>query len=293
MSKRIVQIPGHRNGFCLSIIAALIILAFSSCEADTSLSKLSTPQSSGTKTTALTIEDVDMYSSRFPQGTSYDIVGNQLTWTLPNGYTAISFDETNARVMSSSGTLTCTCVAGSGGCSPAVNNYGEYFCIQPVDCQTCNSVMETSSGSGKLTGLTITQPGHFEFIDEFLDLQDLRVAPAMILQLDTFANALAAFTANAAKDATSSTTKTVLLDAWGLVVLVEVPADVASDALTAPTEPSCVCNSGDDGCELKKGSNVTYCRANECMSCSLTVTAESSSGASQDLIFSPSGYLEE
>lgn len=241
----------------------------------------------------LSISEVSLYNSRFPAGTHLEEIGTALHWTLPTGYSGIDVNsDGDTRLVGGMGTLTCTCVQGSEGCSPAHSSDGSWFCIQPPECATCNSTLSAVTADDTISSLIFVKTGHFSFVNSIEDVRELRLAPEAVLTFDTFSRALSDFLAPFAGDE-GSARETVLLDAWGLLVLANVESGSVPMALITGAGKSCKCDSGDSGCSLVEGKNVDYCRASDCMSCSLTASAISPSGEVVELQFSPSGYLKQ
>ena len=238
--------------------------------------------------------DIRFNTARFPQGTSYIHDDNQMSWTLPSGMLAVAQKGDGSTSLITEGTFTCSCIMAPKDCSPAVNRVGEYFCIQSDDCGVCTRRMKASPSGDVIEELVVTQPGRFAFVESLEAIGPLRVAPDFVLSVDTFAQALGEFLDNAAVG-TTGPKKTVLLDAWGLLVLAQVPQTAALNALTVePESTSCSCASGESktsACQPRAGSSVIACVAEGCAGCTLSTSVASTSVTSAKLRFNSSGYL--
>lgn len=242
-------------------------------------------------TEMLTLQGVGPSISEFPLGTTYKIEGNRATWTLPTGYIAITNGDDGTVKRAGSGTITCTCIQGKGGCSPILFDSGKLACLQE-DCETCNKTVE-SIGGGFLEDVAVCHLSPIKAVGELSEVSTLRLAPVYVLELDTFVSALTNFVASLPPPSSTSATETVLLDVWGLLMPVDVPAGALPNALRIGAgNASCSCKSGDGGCTLERVDGATICVAGDCNSCSLTFDAIAPGGEVERFTFDSRGYPE-
>ena len=273
-----------------AFITALVILCFASCAQE----QMTAPKTAPAE--ILKLSGFGPTIDEFPDGTTYDIEGDQATWTLPAGYRAILQGDDGVVAMSSSGGITCTCAQGtgqgSGGCSPILFDSGRMGCFQEEPCQTCHRYVHDTNG-GILSDLAVCNPGFIEAIVEVSEITDLRLAPAYVLEMDTLVQALNNFVASLPDNDPSLAKETVLLDVWGLLMIVNVPAGALPGAFRVGAgKVVCDCKSKEGGCELSQTQDATLCISGPCNVCDLSVVTESPGGELSSFTFDSRGYLK-
>lgn len=275
-----------------SILLLLIVLVLASsvwsCQKEYDSS---TPQSTALDPNSLTTRLNGVFPGGivFPEGTVLELEGSSLRWTLPEGFEAVGLASDGGWLATGGGTLTCTCVEGTEGCSPAKIG-SSWFCMQPVGCKTCNSQVSPDEPARVFVNSPqFVQPEEFAFVHDMRELAGLRLAQRDLLIHEDFQKSVKRYLNQYATKSDEPLVQ-VLLKAWGTLVIAEVPqARVQPDMIRA-SNASCDC-AGGSGCTLEKGSGIIWCQAGPCMSCSLTVSDEEEGG--RQLRFDAQGYLLE
>lgn len=238
------------------------------------------------KSTNWIADDFDLFPFRFPENTDVIIQGDSIHFDLPEGYAMIGLtdDNTFLQVNGGGGSITCTCLSGSGGCSP-VKKGKDYACVMTT-CSNCEK--STSSSSGKRFKQMIIvnlEEGLGFLVDEPADLDGRLLLPPEFLEHELFAKDLEEINQlieevimqyeEEGKDLTK--TQISFYQFSGYIIPLEIPfeADTRSPYIQnwgTSGGAECSCNKGGSDCPKKSLFGAVYCDASDCQSCTLSGT---------------------
>lgn len=238
------------------------------------------------KSTTQVTDDIDFFPFRFPENTVIEIDGNTLHFDLPEGYAIVGLSEDNTffQMNGGNGSVTCTCLSGSSGCSP-VKRGKEYACVM-TSCNNCEK--STSSGGRRFKQMIIVklEEGSDFLLDEPADLDGRLLLPPEFLEYELFANDLKEINRmieevkiqyqEEGKDLTK--TQISFYQFSGYIIPLEMPyeADTRSPYIQnwgTSGSATCSCNKGAGDCPKKNlFGTAVYCDASNCQSCTMSGT---------------------
>jgi len=224
----------------------------------------------------------------FPEGTVFQYEDGELIFTLPNPYFAVGIDANgnyHTSAIGGSGSVTCTCTEGSG-CDP-VKSGGDYGCLMKHGCSSCDKENASiSSVSAALSEIVILSSEFDLFVESFAKLNEKYLLPTAFIDYEPIADLLGELERNLLESSVQER-KTVLINAYGYILPIEVPADVDDTSIAflnggSSGGETCSCNVNGD-CPRKKKLIVVYCDSDNCTSCTMSGIIVNDSGVQMNL----------
>lgn len=219
--------------------------------------------------------DFTPFNIPFPEGTTFEITGNELHFTLPDPYFIVGYDSEGGfhqSTIGGSGGVTCKCTEGSG-CNP-IKAKGEYGCLMTQKCKTCTQSSASISGVDvPLTNIAIFSSNINLFVDDFSQLDGKYLLPHNFLDFPPISDILTELQNNM-QGGNTSDMKIVFLNLYDYILPIAVPSDMDNTSLSLASDNGgdrgevCTCNIG-ASCPRKSKFGVVWCDADNCTSCTM------------------------
>lgn len=238
-----------------------------------------------------------------PSGTHYVIRGSSIEFNLPEAFRLLGIDRNGNYYTARSGGVTCTCLEGSGGCSP-VNEGNDYGCLMSDKCTLCRKSKFISGTTEEMVDLIVVDPEKLEICDDFSKINGKKMLPSSFLESDELEGVMEELRANLLVSEDPSKEKIILLNALGFIVPVTIPADIDDVSIAfvpspnaAPGDPgddaiTCSCNSSTGQCPKRRRLTVTLCDAENCQSCTMSGRVVDGSGNIKRFSVDDSGRIK-
>ena len=219
----------------------------------------------------------------FPEGTSFEIVGNMLKFTLPQPYYIVGIDDEGTYFRSGeggSGTITCECTSGTG-CDPIKSKEG-VGCLMKDGCRSCNKTKSRIIGIDKdLVDITIFQPESNLFITNFNQLNNHYLLPKEFLGYSEIDSILSNILINQ-EELPESEKETVFIDVHGYILLIELKMNGDNVSIKAGggddgSKDGCECKVAGHDCPLESHwTGTKWCNSNDCSKCTMHFSIKNS-----------------
>lgn len=215
-------------------------------------------------------DSLDYFALKFPEGTEITEQNNEIIFKLPEGYVAYGVDQNKEFTSFTEGKLTCTCIKGDGGCSPAtVNN--RVACVM-TSCKSCEKSGSLYIGNKTFTDVVIFNLENDKLFLKASELNGEIELPSSFYHLDIVQNYLKELE-KLMLPSNSTKTKIIPISIYGYVSFIEIPEDIDSVSPYISTDSfSCSCNSSSGICTKDKAFMARWCDASDCKSCTMTAS---------------------
>ena len=215
-----------------------------------------------------------------------------LAFELPEGYSLLGGSHDGTYALTTNGTVTCTCISGSGGCSPATVG-GEVACVM-TSCETCSMEKGAPGQPLDFEDYAVIRDDHFAFIKTLDQLDGLRLASSALLRTPPLQEAINALAAWIMPGEPNEPTKVVLVNVFNLIIACEVPVsvDTVSVELVSGGDDkiSCTCVEGNT-CPLETMWPAKSCNADDCKSCKMMGAIVEPGGSTAEFVVDDAGII--
>jgi len=265
-----------------ALFLALVGMVFAGCD------KLSEQLESSTK--SLKIDQQDLFPFDFPDNTIVEIVDNTIYFDLPEGYSIIGITEEMTffqSVSGASGTITCTCLVESGGCSPTKSG-DTYACVMST-CSNCEKSGTVSEIAQQFSEIIIINPDKQGFYKLASNLNSKIVLPPEFLNYKLFNEPLKKLN-DQMSNSNDGRRKIVFYELYGYIVPLDISFDedtysayVSNDYNNSGVD--CKCNDQCSDCPKEViPLTAVYCDASNCKSCTMSATIYSPQSGEENII---------
>ena len=207
----------------------------------------------------------------FPKNAIVETSGNQINYSLPDGYIGYGVDEKGNFISFQNGSITCTCKSGDGGCSPTTTG-GSSGCLMTT-CESCdlNRSARTSGLDVMLEEVVILDMSTpTRKVMSIKDLKGKIMLPPQFAKLDIIQSEIQKIEKEAVRYSSEST-KIAPVVLYGYVVMLEVPEAYGLSTVSSAYYV-CDCTEGTTGwCRKQHYGSYIICESS-CKACTMTAT---------------------
>lgn len=208
----------------------------------------------------------------FPEGTTYEIKGSEMYFTLPDDYYAVGIDADGNYYKSAeggSGSITCACTEGSG-CDP-IKQGDEVGCLMKNGCSECSkTISKIKDVSHNLIDLIIIRPVTNLFISKFEQIEGNYFLPSAFIEYPEILELLTEIKSE--QDKMESDTEVVFINVFGYIIPLEIKTAPGHTALVG-SKITCTCNVSGSCPKESHWSGVVWCNTNNCTNCTMSGVA--------------------
>lgn len=290
------RVTRHAVGICVTVLVSMML---ASCQAENEVTPDQSVELLAEGTTFIVETETSIAGMYVPIGTQVTARSGGYDFVFPKEAPYYYMDQEDNILVTTSGGVNCTCTQGSG-CDPARVN-GEFVCAIKSGCTACTRkpAFEFASEpkAGVRGGFIDSRKGWKVDADGNLEKTNLQL-PEFWTETDVFSEdniqflkqsgslmddmALLSFLGfdESVEDSFESylqkngvETNWVRATIYGIPAMVLVPGEITAiefkAAFAKAASASCTCNSGSNGCKLKRSWTVVYCDSAPCTSCTL------------------------
>ena len=258
-----------------TLFLALVGIAFVGCE------KSENDTNDTKRVRANDSQKQDLFPFDFPEKTKLKLEGNTLYFDLPEGYSIVGITKDKTffqSVSGASGTITCTCLKESGGCSPAKSG-DTYACVMTT-CSSCEKSTSISGSRYQFSELIIINPDGQGPYAKAYNLHKKIVLPKEFINYDLFYNTIKKLR-DGFSNPNEKKRKIVFYELYGYVIPLDIPfsedtysAFILNDRNSSGID--CNCNTQGGNCPKEViPFTAVYCDASNCKSCTMSATIRS------------------